>query len=67
MTILPTPLTPNQDWGRSMGDKHQVVEEPDEKKFSRPVLKESSGKRFPVRLYLVANHKLASSVVDSGF
>jgi hypothetical protein len=40
-----------------MCDKHQVIEEPDEKKFSRPVLKESSGERFPVRLYLAVGGK----------
>jgi len=34
----------------SFNDKHQVIEEPDEEKSSRPVLKERVGKRFPTRL-----------------
>ena len=34
----------------SFNDKHQAIEEPDEEKSSRPVLKERVGKRFPTRL-----------------
>ncbi len=67
MPILFSPLTPNQKWERSMRDKHQVIEEPDEKKFSRPVLKESSGKRFPVRLYLLKNRKLSRAISQAGW
>jgi hypothetical protein len=36
----------------SFNDKHQVIEEPDELKGSRPVLKERVGERFPTRLKL---------------